>query len=176
MTFQYLLGDSGPETERLRAQAALWDPVCHALFDRIGIAPGWHILEIGPGAGSLHFELRRRVAGPVDAVEQSSSFYTRLLENCRRDGFGLGQVWNEKLIGAQLPLDDYDLVFARWVFLFLPDPAKHLQKLVAAMKPGGIIAIQDYFRDTLCLVPRPSDWERIHGCRPCVLRVGGWRC
>src|SRR6185295_15264862 len=159
MTFQYLLGDSAPETERLRAQAALWDPVSHALFDRIGIERGWQVLEIGPGAGSLHFELRKRVSGPVDAVEQSSSFYSRLIENCKRDGFGTGQVWNKTLNYAGLPRDHYDLVFARWVFLFLPNVLDHLRKLLAALKPGGVIAIQDYFRDTFCLVPRPTDWD-----------------
>ena len=159
MTFQYLLGDSGPEMERLRGQAALWDPISHALFDRVGVRPGWRVLEIGPGAGSLHFALRRRLAGPVDAVEQSEAFYSRLIENCRRDGFGEGRIWNEKLIDAQLPSDHYDFVFARWVFLFLPDPGRHVRKLAAALKPGGVIAIQDYFRDTMCLIPRPSEWD-----------------
>jgi SAM-dependent methyltransferase len=123
------------------------------------VAPGWRILEVGPGAGSLHFELRRRIAGPVDAVEQSASFSSRLIENARRDGFGEGRIWNEKLIDAALPPEHYDLIFARWVFLFLPNPEAHLLKLASALKPGGIIAVQDYFRESLCLIPRPAEWE-----------------
>ena len=140
-------------------QAALWDPVSCALFDRIGVARGWRVLEIGPGAGSLHFELRRRVAGPVDAVEQSAGFCSKLVDNARRDGFGEGRIWNGNLIDATLPPDYYDLIFARWVFLFLPNPEAHLLKLMPALKPGGIIALQDYFRDSLCLVPRPVEWN-----------------
>jgi SAM-dependent methyltransferase len=159
MSFRYLLGDSAPEAERLEAQAALWDPVSCALFDRVGVAAGWRILEIGPGAGSLHFELRRRAAGPVDAVEQSASFCSSLMDNARRDGFGEGHIWNEKLLDAALPAEHYDFIFARWVFLFLPNPEAHLLKLVAAMKPGGIIALQDYFRDSMCLIPRPAEWD-----------------
>ena len=69
--YEYVLGDHAREAARLRAQAKLWDPVSHALFDRIGIKRGWRVLEIGPGAGSLHMELRRRVGGTVDAVERS---------------------------------------------------------------------------------------------------------
>jgi SAM-dependent methyltransferase len=134
-------------------------PVSCALFDRIGVAPGGRILEVGPGAGSLHFELRRRIGLPVDAVEQSTSFCSRLIENAQRDEFGERRIWNERLIDASLPPEHYDLIFARWVFLFLPNPEAHLGKLVSALKPGGIIALQDYFRDSLCLIPRPAEWD-----------------
>ncbi|HKO55833.1 MAG TPA: class I SAM-dependent methyltransferase [Thermoanaerobaculia bacterium] len=155
----YLLGDSTREAERLRFQARLWDPVSHALFDRLGIGAGWRVLEIGPGAGSVHMELRRRVQGPVDAVEQSASFSKSLIGVTKQDGFGPGRIWTEKLQDVALPANTYDLIFARWVFLFLHDPVAHLLELVGALKPGGMIAIQDYYRDTFCLVPLPPSWD-----------------
>ena len=159
--FSYLLGDTRGEAARLASQAALWDPVSHALFDRIGVTREWRVLEIGPGAGSLHLELRRRVQGPIDAVEQSAAFCASLAEWCRADGLGAGTIWNQPLLEAALPEGEYDLVFARWVFLFLPDPLRHLQLLARALKPGGVLAIQDYFRDTFCLVPLPGDWPAL---------------
>jgi hypothetical protein len=64
MPYRYLLGDSRRESDRLRQQARLWDPTAHALFDRLKIARGWRVLEVGPGQGSLNQELRRRVRGP----------------------------------------------------------------------------------------------------------------
>jgi len=143
----------------LRAQARLWDPVSHALFDRLGIRRGWRVLEIGPGQGSLHLDLRRRVRGPVDAVERSPVFSQRLAAACRRDGLGTGTTWLTDLIEAQLPRAHYDLVFARWVFLFLPDPLAHVRKLVRALKPGGLLALQDYHRETLAMTPRPTEWD-----------------
>jgi SAM-dependent methyltransferase len=157
--YRYLLGDSRREAERLRRQARLWDPTARALFDRIGVKPGWRVLEVGPGAGSLHFELRRRVKGPIDAVERSPTFASALRARCWRDGFGQGTVWESNLIEAALPRAAYDLIFARWVFLFLPDPEAHLRKLVAALKPGGILAIRDYCGATLRRVPEPPHWE-----------------
>jgi SAM-dependent methyltransferase len=156
--YRYLLGDAKREAGRLRGQAKLWDPVSHALFDRIGITPGWKILEIGPGQGSLHLELRHRARGPVDAVERSPAFTSRLKTITRRDGFGVGQVWQTDLIDAPLPSAAYDLIFARWVFLFLPKPEVHIRKIVRALKPGGLLAVQDYHRDTFALVPRPPEW------------------
>jgi SAM-dependent methyltransferase len=62
---------------------------------------------------------------------------------------------------APLPDGRYDLVFARWVFLFLPEPLAHLKKLAKALKPGGRIAIQDYHRESMRLYPTPPDWDAL---------------
>lgn len=145
-SYTYLLGDSRTETQRLRAQARLWDPTAHALFDRLKIRRGTRVLEIGPGAGSLHGELRRRVRGPVDAVEPSEPFARGIERLASRDGYGAGQIWRRNLADVRLARAQYDVIFARWVFLFLPDPAAHVRQLVRALKPGGALAIQDYRR------------------------------
>ncbi len=158
-SYTYILGDSRVESERLQRQAELWDPVAHALFDRLRVRRGMRVLEIGPGRGSLHMELRRRVRGPVDAVERSERFVQHLGAVTRRDGFGPGVFWQQDLIDAPLPERTYDLVFARWVFLFLPDPEAHLRKLVRALKPGGRIALEDYLRGSMALVPHPPEWD-----------------
>ncbi|MFN7916151.1 MAG: class I SAM-dependent methyltransferase [Vicinamibacterales bacterium] len=157
--FEYVLGDHRREAARLSAQARLWDPVSHALFDRIGVKRGWRVLEVGPGQGSLHMELRRRVRGTVDAVERSEVFASQLEKRVRRDGLGPSRIFFSDLIDADLPANTYDLIFARWVFLFLPDPAAHIKLLARALKPGGVLAIQDYHRDTFMLVPRPEEWD-----------------
>ena len=159
-SYTYLLGDSRTEASRLRAQARLWDPTAHALFDRLTIRGGARVLEIGPGAGSLHRELRRRAHGPVDAVEPSDSFTRGVHRLAARDGFGHGQIWRANLSDARLPRAHYDVIFARWVFLFLPDPAARVRQLAAALKPGGVLAVEDYPRETLRMVPPPTTWER----------------
>ena len=157
--FRYLLGDARRERARLRHQASIWDPKALALFDRLTIRRGWRVLEVGPGQGSLHKELRRRVRGPVDVVEPSATFADGIRRLWRRDGRGDGQLWQCHLIDAPLPRNHYDLIFARWVFLFLPNPEAHVRKLVAALKPGGVLAIEDYSRWTLRMVPEPPEWE-----------------
>jgi SAM-dependent methyltransferase len=156
--YRYLLGDARREAVRLRAQARLWDPVSLALFDRLKIRRGWKILEIGPGQGSLHLELRRRAQAAVDAVERSPVFAARLRRRIRRDGFGAGRLWESDLVATSLPRETYDLIFARWVFLFLPNPEALVRKLARSLKPGGFLAIEDYHRDSLALVPRPPEW------------------
>ncbi len=156
--YQYILGDRRRERARLRHQASIWDPKALALFDRLKVRRGWRVLEIGPGQGSLHKELRRRVRGPVDVIEPSETFAGGIRRIARRDGFGGGHLWQCHLIDAPLPKNTYDLIFARWVFLFLPDVDAHLRKLVAALKPGGRLAVEDYCRGTLRMVPEPPAW------------------
>src|SRR5260370_10923277 len=90
--YQYVLADWASEAARLRAQARLWDPTAAALFDRLRVRRGWKVLEIGPGQGSVHLELTRRVQGPVDAVERSPTFARRLKVLCARDGLGQGRL------------------------------------------------------------------------------------
>jgi SAM-dependent methyltransferase len=103
-------------------------------------------------------ELRRRVGGPVDAVERSPAFAARLKRLCARDRLGPGRIFTSDLLDAPLPARRYDLIFARWVFLFLPRPEAHLKKLVRALRPGGLLAIEDYYRETFALIPRPPEW------------------
>jgi SAM-dependent methyltransferase len=159
-SYTYLLGDSRTETNRLRGQARLWDPTAHALFDRLNIRRGAKVLEIGPGAGSLHRELRRRVRGPVDAVEPSETFARSVDRLAARDGYGRGQLWRATLSDVTLPRAHYDVIFARWVFLFLPDPLIHVRQLAAALAPGGRLALEDYQRETLRMIPVPGTWDR----------------
>ena len=157
--YRYILGDKQRERARLRHQASIWDPTALALFDRLKVRRGWRVLEIGPGQGSLHAELRTRVRGPVDVVEPSATFADGIRRLWKRDGFGDGGLWQCHLIDAPLPPNTYDLIFARWVFLFLPDPDAHVRKLARALKPGGLLAIEDYSRWTLHMVPEPPEWE-----------------
>src|SRR5712672_1907232 len=124
--YRYLLGDARRERARLQHQAGIWDPKALALFDRLKIRRGSRVLEIGPGLGSLHKDLRRRVRGPVDVVEPSPAFADGVRALSRRDGFGDGQLWQCNLVDAPLPRNTYDLIFARWVFLFLPNPEAHV--------------------------------------------------
>lgn len=64
------------------------------------------------------------------------------------------------LMDADLPAGTYDLVYARWVFCFLPNPEAGIGALADALAPGGVMAIQDYsHRASFSVYPRPQDWS-----------------
>jgi SAM-dependent methyltransferase len=62
---------------------------------------------------------------------------------------------------ADLPSRHYDLIFARLVFLFFPNPVIHLRKLARVLKPGSVLAVQEYHRDSFVLIPKPDGWSRL---------------
>lgn len=160
--YEYILGDSSYEVKRLAFQAKVWRDMTEGLFDRLRVGPGWKVLEAGAGTGEVLFPLARRVrgrGGRADAVERSPRYADYLRRKAGRLRLGHIQVYESDILDAPLPRNHYDLVFARWVFLFLPRVDEHLRKLVSALRPGGILAIEDYHRDSMALYPRFRSWD-----------------
>lgn len=171
----YLLGINQSELERLRFQQTVWGPVTNGFFDRIGVGKGWKCLDAGAGPGLVAAELRERVGetGEVTALEPGKFYLDAFAEEVEN-----GRWTNVKLIQgtaeeARLPSRYYDLVFARWVASFVPDFEKFLACLVAALRPGGIIAIQDYYYEGLSLFPRGGAWDRMPEIVRAYYRFGG---
>jgi SAM-dependent methyltransferase len=159
--YEYLLGDGESEIDRLRFQHSVWGPVTERFFDRLGVKSGWRCLDVGAGPGFVSIDLRCRVGnkGEVSALEPSDFFCGRLSEEIKRQGWKNLHIMAGNSFDAQLPPLYYDLIFTRWVIGFVPQPEAFLQPLLAALKPGGIIAIQDYVHEGCALFPRGGAWD-----------------
>jgi SAM-dependent methyltransferase len=66
-----------------------------------------------------------------------------------------------KLEDTVLPAGAYDLVLVRWVLSFVPDPGLFIRRIMPALRPGGILAVQDYAYEGLSLYPRGGPFERM---------------
>jgi SAM-dependent methyltransferase len=142
----YVLGRDDEETSRLNAQNELWSPITNGFLDRLDIPVGARIAELGCGPGLMLSSLRERAGdgGSVEAYDASADW----LEHIDARSAELG--WENVSTGAadlrdiELEEGAYDLLFSRWVFSFLPDPEVIIGRLSRALKPGGILAIEDY--------------------------------
>ena len=74
---------------------------------------------------------------------------------------------------ASLPKNMYDFIFSRWVIDFVPDPEVFLAKLIESLKPGGIIALQDYMYEGLSLFPKGGACDKLADAARAYYRVGG---
>lgn len=126
------------ERDRLGALESLFDGSSRRLLGDLGIDEGWHCLEVGCGGGSLARWLADRVGrtGHVLATDLDTRFLA---------GHGLANLEVRTHNVVTDPLDEgaFDLIHARAVLCHLRDREQVLKRLVAALKPGGRLLIED---------------------------------
>jgi ubiquinone/menaquinone biosynthesis C-methylase UbiE len=157
----YVLGTSGDESARLGLQHRLWSAAAHALWERAGVQPGITVLDIGSGPGHASLDLAQIVgpAGRVIAVDESATFLKQLHDQA----VSRKHQHIERVLGdvqdllTVLPGEEgaIDVAYARWVFCFLERPEEVCRALATLVKPGGRVAIQDYFNYERCLTLAP---------------------
>lgn len=172
---EYLLGVNQQELERLQFQHSVWGSVTKKFLVRLGVQPGWRCLDVGAGPGLVSLDLREMVGetGEVTALDPSEFYLGWLRERAAELGWTNVSCLQGTAEQASLPSASYDLVFVRWVIAFVPDPEKFLTQLFAALRPGGVIAIQDYYYEGLSLYPHGGPWDGIADIVRAYYRSGG---
>ncbi|MGQ0553491.1 MAG: class I SAM-dependent methyltransferase [Planctomycetota bacterium] len=165
---EYVLGTDDVELRRLHEQHEVWVAALRALLGEVRLAPGAAVLDLGCGPGYTSFELARAVGprGHVLARDVSARFIAWL--TAERDRRELPQV--EPSLGPVEALSltpaSLDAVYARWVLCWLADPGAVLQRVAAALKPGGLVLLQEYLDwGTFRLIPRgPATDAAVQAC------------
>lgn len=157
----YLLGANQSEFERLQFQHSVWRSNTNAFFDRLGVGEGWNCLDVGAGPGFVSFDLRERVGekGSVTALEPSSLFLNWFSEQVQQKKWTNVHLINGTAEDAELPQQQFDLIFVRWVIAFVSQPEIFLKRLLSSLKPNGIIAFQDYYYEGLSLFPKGGAFD-----------------
>lgn len=149
---RYPFDNAAPQArDRFANLSTLYDEVTRRHLDRFGIGGGWTCLEVGAGGGSVAGFMSERVgpAGHVVATDINVDWMAGSLPanvELRRHDIGVDP----------LPEHAFDLVHARAVLTFVPERQSALMRMVAALKPGGWLLVEE-------LVP-PRRW--IHPSNP----------
>jgi SAM-dependent methyltransferase len=134
----YVLPHTIPqEDERLTLMSRMLDPQMFFRLEQLGVGPGWRCLEVGAGNGSVSHWLAERV-GPGGRV-MASDIDTRFLEGLRLPNLDV-----RRIDVTSDPLGEgYDLVCGRAFLHHVPERMQVLGRLVAAVRPGGAILIEE---------------------------------
>lgn len=154
-----------------RCLAAAYDPVTLPRLAAAGVGPGWRCLEVGAGGGSIARWLADRVA-PGGSV-----LATDLDPRDLVPGPGL-EVAALDVSRDPLPEAAYDLVVARLILQHVPFRDIVLHKLVRALKPGGLLHIDeiDASYEPPLLTPNPQAealYVRFLDAKTAALRAAG---
>jgi ubiquinone/menaquinone biosynthesis C-methylase UbiE len=159
----YLFGVNEYELKRLEFQHKVWKPVTDKFLSKLGIRHGWKCMDVGAGPGFVSEELIGKTgsSGEVTVLEPSSLYFNYFKNKAESKGRDNVKLINSLVEDAELPENYYDLIFGRWVITFAKDPEMFVSKLVGALKPGGILALQDYNYEGLSLFPRGGAFDKI---------------
>lgn len=127
-------------------------PSSHRLLERVGIRPGMSCLEIGCGSGDLAFDMAR-IVGPAGKVIGTDIDHEKLAlvrqeaaeQQFRNTEFRFADITENE------PEGEFDLIHVRFVLTHLSNPAQALRRMRAALRSGGVIALEDIdFRGHFC--------------------------
>ncbi|MBA3812269.1 MAG: class I SAM-dependent methyltransferase [Caulobacteraceae bacterium] len=143
-TGAYVLGHSGGEIERLKAQARLIDPITRRILNEAGVVPGMRVLDVGSGAGDVAF-LAADLVGPdgeVVGVDRASTAV-----DAARARAGERSLRNVRFLAgdpAEMTFErPFDAVIGRYVLQFQKDPARMLRRLADRARPGGLVVFHE---------------------------------
>ena len=136
----YALDNAAQEASaRFDALAAMYDPGTIRHLEQVGVTSGWRCLEVGGGGGSIAAWLAARV-GPTGQV-LVTDINPRFLESLQAPNL---EVRRHDIVNDPLPEAAFDLIHSRLVLLHLPEREKVLDRLVAALKPGGWLIDEEF--------------------------------
>jgi SAM-dependent methyltransferase len=139
MTDSYAFAGADHDAERIRLQSleAWTDPLTIRQLEAVGTTAGWRCADVGAGAGSIARWLAARVgpSGSVVAADLDPRFLTELPDSV--------EVRRHDISTEDLEANAYDLVHCRAVLIHLARPEVALARMVAALKPGGWLVVED---------------------------------
>lgn len=172
---EYVLGTNEAELARLRLQQEVWGQYTDRFLDRLAIRPGWRCLDLGCGPGFVLESLRKRTgdAGSLVALDESPVWMGYLRQTIADRGWRNVALIESKIEEAPLEPASFDLIFARWVLSFPPRVDAIVGKLAGALKPGGILAVQDYNHEGISVFPESPGFRAVVEGTRALYRSGG---
>ncbi|MFK7999878.1 MAG: methyltransferase domain-containing protein [Polyangiales bacterium] len=153
---EYLLGENDIELSRLGFQHEVWARATSALWDEAGFGVGDALVDLGCGPGFASLPLARRVreGGSVLSVDASQKSIATLQAAAKALGVRNLHPKHASVDTIEMGENTLDGAFARWLFCFLREPEELVRKIARALKPGGRVAVMDYFQyQTFALAP-----------------------
>ncbi len=123
----------------------MFEPFTRRLFEAAGLREGMKVLDVGSGAGDVAF-LAAQMVGPRGRVVGIDSNPV-VLETARLRAAEAGlcnvSFFDGDMCSAALDTD-FDAVVGRHILLYAADQAMALRAVARHLRPGGILAFQEF--------------------------------
>ncbi len=126
----------------------LFGPILHPgrllALERMGIAPGDRVLEVGVGTG-INAALYPRDCH-VTGIDFSASMLEKARERVSRKGLRHVRLMEMDAAALKFADDSFDIVYAPYLVNCVSDPLTVVREMRRVCKPGGRIVILNHFR------------------------------
>ncbi|MBV9605941.1 MAG: methyltransferase domain-containing protein [Solirubrobacterales bacterium] len=155
----YTIGSDAAERDRLRSQSDELHEHTEALLEHVGIQRGWRVAEVACGPRGVLERLAQRVGptGTVTGLDINPTHVTQAREHVTSLGLGNVSVIEADARQTALPASSFDLVYARFILINIPDPQAVVAEMVRLVRPGGWVACEEADGGAmLCHPPHPA--------------------
>lgn len=114
------------------------DPMTKRRATALGVGAGWNCLEVGAGGGSIALWLSDQVGSDGKVV--ATDINIALLKDLQRPNLEFRQ---HDILTEALPENTFDFVHTRWLLHHLPRPDVAIARMVAALRPGGWLLLEE---------------------------------
>ena len=160
--FDYSLGVNEAERSRLLAQCEIHRHEAEQLMERIGVGPGWDVLDVGCGPLGILDILARRVgqADRIVGIDREPAYLAMVAPSLsERNVTRRVDLLQADASATGLPAESFDFVHERLVLNNVPCPEEVIAEMVRLTRPGGWVALQDMDWISWTCVPENPDWD-----------------
>lgn len=162
-TSHYPIPTSPGEIARLRMQSDAMAPDAAILLDRIGVAAGWHCLDMACGCGGITDLLSARVGveGRVLGLDRDPELLAAARDWVAAKELTAVEFVEGDVRDTGLPRAGFDLVHMRFILSTAGHADATLEEALALVKPGGVLVAQEPDLAPLSCYPRHPAWDRL---------------
>jgi SAM-dependent methyltransferase len=154
---EYRFGEEARrEADRLAAVERVFDEQTVAALREAGVGAGWRCWEVGAGRGSIAHWLGQAV-GPKGTV-LATDLHERWFQSTGAANVEFGR---HDVTRDPLPDERFDLVHARFLLEHLADPRTVIDRLAAALRPRGVLMLEDSAGLEIGIAPPAEAFARL---------------
>lgn len=140
---RYVIRGGAEGLARLDTLARVMWPTTRQLLQQARIARGARCLDLGCGGGHVSLEMAR-MAGAQGRVLGIDMDTTKLeLARQRAEQQGLQVEFEHANVHELSAEAQFDVVYARFLLTHLHQPADAVQRMLRALRPGGVLIVED---------------------------------
>lgn len=157
----YILAAGERAAGRLRLIDSIFGPATHEFLLVCGLKPGWHVAEIGCGIGLVSLWMAEFGASVI-AVDGKAAQIETAVKCARERGIANIEFRAADAYDTGLPREAFDLVYSRFLMCHLSDPTRALREMYGLLKPGGVLACEDYDQQSVTSEPVSQAYKRVN--------------